>query len=331
MLFFVVKRVQQHAPRQRAARTTTARSPKSARSRARPATEFFKLLGTAGDAVAVRALQLDPRLSRARPRHVAQAGAGAQRARRHGGRAAVAADRARAAPRRAELDRRLDPRRARRRGRGRRPGDQRTSPGEMRAFDASDVLYDARVSPFIKAALDEAGIGGQRSVDPQFLRDISWVSPAFVASQARQAALHRHRATETRRRTTSRPAPACTAPASTPPPTAASTLSPTASNRLTYVKGQPFLVAFTNQGDNDEFNVKVTLKISRAAAARRSRSTRRSRRSPRARRRPSSCRSTANRRWAPRSTINVTVGQGPGRREDRQQQGDATRRSSIQG
>ena len=43
------------------------------------------------------------------------------------------------------------------------------------------------------------------------------------------------------------------------------TLSPTASNRLTYVKGQPFLVAFTNQGDNDEFNVKVTLKIQLAS------------------------------------------------------------------
>jgi hypothetical protein len=34
-------------------------------------------------------------------------------------------------------------------------------------------------------------------------------------------------------------------------------------NRLTYVKGQPFTVSFTNQGDNDEFNVKVTLKIAR--------------------------------------------------------------------
>ncbi len=45
------------------------------------------------------------------------------------------------------------------------------------------------------------------------------------------------------------------------------TLSPTASNRLTYVKGQAFLVAFTNQGDNDEFNVKVTLKISGGSGA----------------------------------------------------------------
>ena len=39
------------------------------------------------------------------------------------------------------------------------------------------------------------------------------------------------------------------------------TLQPGTSNRLTYVEGQPFTVAFTNQGENDEFNVKVTLRI----------------------------------------------------------------------
>ena len=41
------------------------------------------------------------------------------------------------------------------------------------------------------------------------------------------------------------------------------TLQPGTSNRLTYVEGQPFTVAFTNQGENDEFNVKVTLQIRR--------------------------------------------------------------------
>ena len=41
------------------------------------------------------------------------------------------------------------------------------------------------------------------------------------------------------------------------------TLQPGVANRLTYVAGQPFTVSFTNQGDNDEFNVKVTLRIAR--------------------------------------------------------------------
>jgi archaellin len=42
------------------------------------------------------------------------------------------------------------------------------------------------------------------------------------------------------------------------------TLQP-GSNRLTYVAGQAFSVSFTNQGDNDEFNIKVTVTIERAS------------------------------------------------------------------
>ena len=43
------------------------------------------------------------------------------------------------------------------------------------------------------------------------------------------------------------------------------TLQPAASNRLVYAAGQAFTVSFTNQGDNDEFNIKVTLKIARTS------------------------------------------------------------------
>ena len=32
-----------------------------------------------------------------------------------------------------------------------------------------------------------------------------------------------------------------------------------------YTEGQGFVVNFTNQGDNDEFNIKVTLKITRSS------------------------------------------------------------------
>src|SRR5690348_6859294 len=47
--------------------------------------------------------------------------------------------------------------------------------GQMRAFDASDVLYNARVQPFMKQALADAGIGGNLTPS-QFLHEISWVS-----------------------------------------------------------------------------------------------------------------------------------------------------------
>ena len=43
--------------------------------------------------------------------------------------------------------------------------------------------------------------------------------------------------------------------------------------------GQPFIVTFTNQGDNDEFDIKVTLRISRDGGTR-SRCPRPSRSSP---------------------------------------------------
>ena len=43
------------------------------------------------------------------------------------------------------------------------------------------------------------------------------------------------------------------------------TLQPGTSNRLTYTAGSEFTVVFANQGENDEFNVKVSVKIARAS------------------------------------------------------------------
>ena len=82
----------------------------------------------------------------------------------------------------------------------------------------------------------------------------------------------------------SRQARACTAPAWTPPPTATSRCSPATSTASPTSKVQPFAVAFTNQGENDEFDVKVTLRISARETATRSHSPRRSRGRARVRR-----------------------------------------------
>jgi hypothetical protein len=38
-------------------------------------------------------------------------------------------------------------------------------------------------------------------------------------------------------------------------------------NRITYQPGMVFFVGFTNQGDNDEFNIKVTLRIESESAS----------------------------------------------------------------
>jgi hypothetical protein len=136
----------------------------------------------------------------------------------------------------------------------------------MRAFDASDVLYNARVQPFMRAALESAGVGG--NITPsQFLREISWVSPAFVASKLGKRLSTTDSGSGSTTDSNKPTGPGLHGTGLNATSYGPGALSPTTSNRLTYVKGQPFTVAFTNQGDNDEFNVKVTLKIQLASGS----------------------------------------------------------------
>jgi hypothetical protein len=137
--------------------------------------------------------------------------------------------------------------------------------GQMRAFDASDVLYNARVQPFIKDGLTNAGLDGTISPS-QFLREISWVSPNYVAQKlGTQISASTDTGTDSTKKQPSGPGLHGTGLNSTT--YGSVTLAPGASNRLTYVKGQAFIVSFTNQGDNDEFDVTVTLKIANASGS----------------------------------------------------------------
>lgn len=133
---------------------------------------------------------------------------------------------------------------------------------DMRALDASDVLYDARVRPLINATLKDAEIGGQDIPPLPFLKEISWVSPQFVATKlGQQLSSGREDGDGNSRQPTG---PGLHGTGINATSYGNQTLQPTEAgqaNRLTYVKGQPFFVSFTNQGENDEFNVKVQLKI----------------------------------------------------------------------
>jgi hypothetical protein len=137
--------------------------------------------------------------------------------------------------------------------------------GQMRAFDASDVLYNVRVQPFIKDGLTNAGLDG--TIAPsQFLKEISWVSPNYVAQKlGTQISASTDTGTDPTKKQSTGPGLHGTGLNSTT--YGSVTLAPGASNRLTYVKGQPFIVSFTNQGDNDEFDVKVTAKIANASGS----------------------------------------------------------------
>jgi hypothetical protein len=128
--------------------------------------------------------------------------------------------------------------------------------GQMAVFNASDVAWETRVIPFIQDALDKNEIGGQQIKRSPFLPDIRWVLPETVAQvldqqltsgggsgggQPTGPGLHGTGLDSTSYGDT--------------------TLQPGATNRLTYVPNQPFSVKFTNQGENDEFDIKVTLRI----------------------------------------------------------------------
>jgi hypothetical protein len=128
---------------------------------------------------------------------------------------------------------------------------------QMEVFLASDVAWETRVIPFIDNALNEAEIGGQNISRSPFLADLDWLEPETIAQVLDQQltsggdgggeptgpGLHGSGLDSTNYGDT--------------------TLQPGVSNRLTYEPGTGFTVNFTNQGENDEFDIKVTLRIQR--------------------------------------------------------------------
>jgi hypothetical protein len=134
--------------------------------------------------------------------------------------------------------------------------------GQMRAFDASDVVYSQRVAPLILDALKDDDIaasydgtaGEQVLPEANFLppNGISWISPDYVADQLGAASgggsagspapgLHGHQLDAVSANGTDLTAGASNRIPATPPPT--------------------FMVTFTNGGEHDEANVKVTVSI----------------------------------------------------------------------
>jgi hypothetical protein len=129
--------------------------------------------------------------------------------------------------------------------------------GQMAVFMASDVAWETRVVPFVSNALEEQEIGGQEISQSRFLPSPEWVEAQKVAEVLDQQltsggggggeptgpGLHGSGLDSTNYGDV--------------------TLQPEVTNRLTYEPGTGFVVNFTNQGENDEFDVKVTLRITR--------------------------------------------------------------------
>ncbi len=128
--------------------------------------------------------------------------------------------------------------------------------GQMQVFLASDVDYQTRVRPAIKSVLDSNEIGGQDIAASAFLPSIDWLQPDVVAQQLGQqlsAGAGRDKNEPT--------GPGLHGTNIDSVSYGDTTLQPDAPNQLTYSADSTFAVKFTNGGDNDEFDVKVTVRI----------------------------------------------------------------------
>jgi hypothetical protein len=131
--------------------------------------------------------------------------------------------------------------------------------GQMQVFLASDVIYETRVMPFIQQGLNSKEIGGQHIAGSRFLPSQSWLNPTVVADQLNQ------QLTNGGASTGEPTGPGLHGTGLTSTAFGDTTLQPGTSNRLTFKPGTEFVVKFTNQGENDEFQVKVTVRIKAGA------------------------------------------------------------------
>ena len=128
--------------------------------------------------------------------------------------------------------------------------------GQMQVFLSSDVSYATRVAPFIKSALDENEVGGQEIATSRFLPALNWLEAETVAERLGQqltAGAGRDRGEPT--------GPGLHGTNIDSVTYGDTTLQPGASNQLSYSPDSTFSVAFTNGGDNDEFDVRATVRI----------------------------------------------------------------------
>jgi hypothetical protein len=128
--------------------------------------------------------------------------------------------------------------------------------GQMEVFLASDVAFKTRVRPSIKAALDADEIGGQDIATSVFLPSIEWLQPDVVAQQ-----LGQQLSAGAGRNSNEPTGPGLHGTNIDSVSYGDTTLQPDTPNQLTYAADSTFAVKFTNGGDNDEFDVKVTVRI----------------------------------------------------------------------
>jgi hypothetical protein len=128
--------------------------------------------------------------------------------------------------------------------------------GAMQMFLASDVVYTSRVLPLIESTLREADVGAQQLQGSAFLPSIRWLEPSVVAD-----ALGQQLSADAADGTGRDPAPGLHGTGIDSVQVGDQTLDPSAPNRIAYGADTEFTVNFTNQGEHDEVDIDVVLRI----------------------------------------------------------------------
>lgn len=127
--------------------------------------------------------------------------------------------------------------------------------GQMQAFLASDVIYSQRVRPLIQQALSDNDLGDQTVAGSKFLPSIGWLDPGQVGDKLNPDAdtSSPNSSGEVKPGTHGHGLVSTTA--------GGTTLQPTGVNRVAAKAPLAVQVTYANQGENDESNVKITVKI----------------------------------------------------------------------
>jgi hypothetical protein len=128
--------------------------------------------------------------------------------------------------------------------------------GAMQMFLASDVVYTSRVLPLIESTLREADVGAQQLQGSAFLPSIRWLEPSVVADALGQQLSSGDGGAGGRE-----PAPGLHGTGIDSVQVGEQTLDPEGPNRIAYGPDTEFTVNFTNQGENDEVDIVVVLRI----------------------------------------------------------------------
>ena len=128
---------------------------------------------------------------------------------------------------------------------------------QMQQFLASDIVYDARVVPFIQDALDAKEIGGQTITDSQFLPSVEWLDVEVVADRLGAEGGGPSGGND------DEPAPGLHGHGLVSVRVGDLALEPggTTANRIPAGSDLSFDVEFANQGENEETNVPVRVRI----------------------------------------------------------------------